>query len=189
MEEGGGEVGRERDGFGESILFQGWRSGGRGWEGLPEGELFLGGGGEGPEGEFAGPGGPGGGGVGQGCFRQGALEVFEENTPGDAVNGEMVDGEAEAAGAVFAGIKEGGPEEGAGLIIEGGLQVGAVGLNVFQGGMDGEEIGTFPGSDGGDPAVVFLTETQAQGRVVVDDGLEGAAEGFRGGVVAEGEEE
>ena len=84
---------------------------------------------------------------------------------------------------------EGGAEEGAVLIVEGGLEVGAVGPEVFQGGVDGEEIVGFAGGDRGGPTVVFLAETEAERGVAAGEGAEGAVQSLRVWAGAEGEQE
>jgi hypothetical protein len=77
-------------------------------------------------------------------------------------------------------LEKGGAEKGAVLIVEGGLEVGAVGFEVFQGRVDGQEIVGLLGGDGRDPGVVFLAETEAERGVAVSEGAEGTVEGFWG---------
>ena len=120
---------------------------------------------------------------------QEGLEVFQKDAPGHAVDGEVVDGEAEAAGAVFAGVEEGGADERAGLMVEGGLQLGAVGFQAREIRIGCEEVGGFLRDDGRRPNVVFLMESQAQRGMAGGEFTEGAVKEFGIGAVAEGEEE
>lgn len=77
---------------------------------------------------------------------QEGLEVFQKDAPGHAVDGEVVDGEAEAAGAVFAGVEEGGADERAGLMVESGLQLGAVRFQAGEIRIGGEEVAVSSGA-------------------------------------------
>ena len=92
-------------------------------------------------------------------------------------------------GRAFGRLEKGGAEEGSVLIVKGGLEVGAVGPEVFEGRVDGEQVMGFLRGNGGHPGVVFLTETQAERGMALDKGAEGTVQGFRIGTGAEGEEE
>jgi hypothetical protein len=58
-------------------------------------------------------------------LRDGSLEVGEEDAPGDAVNGEVMNEDEEAVGQRGrAGVEESEAEDGAALEVEGGLEGG-----------------------------------------------------------------
>ena len=113
----------------------------------------------------------------------GRLEVLQQDAPGDAVHGQVVNHQQQARGAVRPQVEQGGPQQGPGFQVEAGLQLRGAGRHggalLVRG--EGGEVDPLEGDRAFDlshalrPAAGLtglLGEAQAQGVVVHQEVVE-----------------